>query len=319
MDVKKQQTVYILIGIVGSGKSYWSTNFIKDSKNSQNTVIVNKDKLREMFHGRYKHKPDFEEFIHQMSVKLVKNAIRNDFNVIIDETNITQSRREKWIDIIKKEEISDIKINYVWFSDMENNLENRMKNSKGVSRKKWEAVIESMKKRFEVPGIKELYDDLIIIGPASDPEDITIKQDESLPQAICFDMDGTLSHMGDRDPFDASTCEQDTPDDNLVELINFYKEKYKIIFMTARPYDYKEPTLKFLKNIGFDVENDSTFSLCMRGSGDFRKDAIVKEEMYRKYVLPQYYVKLIFDDRSQVVNHLRNIGFTVYQVAPGDF
>jgi predicted kinase len=318
VDIKKQQVVYILTGLVGSGKSYWSTDFIKKPKNSQNTVIVNKDKLREMFHGRYKFKPDFEEFIHEMSVDLIKKSIRNGYNVIIDETNITKERREKWIDIVKKEN-EYLKIIYVWFSDTENNLKNRMKNPKGVSKEKWKNVIDSMKRRFEIPSVKELYDDLIIINSSIEEEHNKINQDKNLPQAICFDLDGTLAHIGDRDPYDASKCEEDIPDDNLIELINFYKEQYKIIFMTARPYDYKEPTMRFLKKCGFDIENDGTFSMVMRNPGDFRKDAIVKEEMYRKFVIPNYYVKLIFDDRTQVVNHLRNIGFTVYQVAPGNF
>jgi len=57
----------------------------------------------------------------------------------------------------------------------------------------------------------------------------------------------------------------------------------------------------------------------MRKSKDNRKDSIVKEEIYRKHIFPFYYIQFVLDDRNQVVDHLRELGLTVFQVAPGNF
>jgi hypothetical protein len=57
----------------------------------------------------------------------------------------------------------------------------------------------------------------------------------------------------------------------------------------------------------------------MRATGDNRKDSIVKEEIYKNDILPEYYVEFVLDDRQQVVDALREMGLQVWQVARGDF
>jgi hypothetical protein len=57
----------------------------------------------------------------------------------------------------------------------------------------------------------------------------------------------------------------------------------------------------------------------MRETGDNRKDSIVKEEIYNRDILPEYYVSFVLDDRQQVVDALREMGLQVWQVARGDF
>ena len=57
----------------------------------------------------------------------------------------------------------------------------------------------------------------------------------------------------------------------------------------------------------------------MRKGGDKRIDSIVKKELYRKYIEPFYRVKLVLDDRNQVVDMWRDLGLPCWQVAPGNF
>ena len=58
----------------------------------------------------------------------------------------------------------------------------------------------------------------------------------------------------------------------------------------------------------------------MRKTGDNRKDSIIKKEIYEKYLKPMnYHVLFILDDRNQVVEMWREMGFTVFQVAEGNF
>jgi hypothetical protein len=58
----------------------------------------------------------------------------------------------------------------------------------------------------------------------------------------------------------------------------------------------------------------------MRVDQDFRKDAIIKKELFMNNVHNKFFVEFILDDRKQVVDMWRNdLGLTVFQVAEGDF
>ena len=51
----------------------------------------------------------------------------------------------------------------------------------------------------------------------------------------------------------------------------------------------------------------------------FNNYYIVKKEMYFEFVHPYFNVDMVFDDRNQVVNLWRDLGFTCFQVNDGDF
>ena len=58
----------------------------------------------------------------------------------------------------------------------------------------------------------------------------------------------------------------------------------------------------------------------MRKDEDNRKDSIIKWELYEKHIKPMNVnILFILDDRNQVVEMWRSKGFTVFQVANGDF
>jgi hypothetical protein len=60
--------------------------------------------------------------------------------------------------------------------------------------------------------------------------------------------------------------------------------------------------------------------LIMRAAGDFRKDAIIKKEIFSNYVEGKYFVELVLDDRNQVVDLWRNdLQLPCFQVFYGDF
>ena len=56
----------------------------------------------------------------------------------------------------------------------------------------------------------------------------------------------------------------------------------------------------------------------MRKEGDCRKDYVIKEELWRE-IVKDYYVLFMLDDRQQVVNHARRLGFKVFQVEQNMF
>ncbi len=68
--------------------------------------------------------------------------------------------------------------------------------------------------------------------------------------------------------------------------------------------------------------NDHHFpigELHMRKTGDRRKDAIVKGELFDANVRGRYNVLLVLDDRDQVVKYWRSLGLNCWQVNEGAF
>jgi hypothetical protein len=139
------------------------------------------------------------------------------------------------------------------------------------------------------------------------------KQDCLLPRCFIFDIDGTLASMHNRGPFDWKKVGNDRCKIEIAVIARALQEDYKIIICTGRDGSCVEETKKWLHEwcIPFD-------ELYIRKEGDCRTDYVVKEEMW-KDIIKKYYVIAMFDDRNQVVNHARKLGFTVLQVAEGDF
>tara|TARA_S200002703_G_scaffold29512_1_gene25415 strand:- start:8518 stop:9000 length:483 start_codon:yes stop_codon:yes gene_type:complete len=155
--------------------------------------------------------------------------------------------------------------------------------------------------------------------------------------AIIVDVDGTLADMrGVRGPFEWLKVSQDKPHKDVIDLVkdleslgefyhqdddeNGYREKsvfikkYKIIIVTGRDGICEESTKVWLEH--YKIPYDEFF---IRPEGDFRKDNVIKSEIYMDHIRPKYDVKFVIDDRDQVVDMWRSLGLRVLQVAPGNF
>ena len=143
---------------------------------------------------------------------------------------------------------------------------------------------------------------------------------------IVFDLDGTLSIVGDRikylqqtpkdwDSFNCS-CGDDKP--NLPAVIVFFAlwagfEEYKMKIVTGRSEEVRLVTEKWLnKNNIFVFDSD----IHMRKAGDRRPDTIVKPELIEEF---KDEIFMIFDDRTAMVRKWRELGYTCLQVADGDY
>ena len=135
--------------------------------------------------------------------------------------------------------------------------------------------------------------------------------------AIIVDVDGTLADMrGVRGPFEWDKVSQDKPHQDIIDLVRDLRslKKYKIIITTGRDGVCEEATKKWLKDNGVPFDD-----FYIRKAGDFRKDNIIKSEIYMDHIRPNYDVKFVIDDRDQVVEMWRSLGLRVLQVAPGNF
>ncbi|WP_431166678.1 HAD family acid phosphatase [Tenacibaculum halocynthiae] len=142
------------------------------------------------------------------------------------------------------------------------------------------------------------------------------KQDETLFKAIICDLDGTLSLINNRSPFDGSKCEQDLPNIPIVNLVKNYQNLgFKILLLSGRDGQYQPETESWLKK--HEVIYDK---LWMRKPKDYRKDSIIKEEIFRREIDNKYFIEFVLDDRNQVVDLWRKeLKLPCLQVFYGDF
>lgn len=148
--------LYVMCGLPGSGKSLWAQNYIKYNSN---TIIICKDKIREMISGRYVFSYETEGFVKEIveAIYQIESFLSGSVNVIIDETHITYKKRKRVLDYFK---YSTKKV-CVYCSAQKGNLKRRMNDSRGYSTKEWNRVIENMKDSFEIPTLNEGFDEII--------------------------------------------------------------------------------------------------------------------------------------------------------------
>jgi len=145
-------------------------------------------------------------------------------------------------------------------------------------------------------------------------------------KAVIFDIDGTLSIVGDRVKYlqqepknwDAfyEACDEDLPNTPIVKLSSVLKCSgryfgYEFILLTGRRESVREKTKRWLadQDIAYDY-------LLMRPDGDFRHDTVLKPELIAPLDITE---AIIFEDRDSMVKKWREMGYTCLQVAEGNF
>ena len=139
--------------------------------------------------------------------------------------------------------------------------------------------------------------------------------------AIMCDLDGTLALKHDeRTWYDASTCDRDEINKPVQSILFRFHNTHHIVFCSGRENKYRDPTLVFIKKCFPNFIEGHDFSLFMRETEDFRKDSIIKHEIYINDIKNEWDVLFVLDDRTQVVRMWRDaLGLTCFQVAEGDF
>jgi predicted kinase len=307
--------VEMLVGIPGSGKSTYAKQVI--SKDPSNWVRINNDDLRAMMNGSV-WSQDYEKMITDARNYLIRDALKRGKNVIIDNLNLN---RRHFDDVCKiaKSINADIQVfEKAFYIELDEAMERNSKRE-GAARvpddvvKKWWK--DSGGKQFKFfKGRVEIFNERrgnvnnTVDGPA---------WDDSLPTAVLCDLDGTLALIHNRSPYDASNCDiKDLPNRPVIETVMAHHRGGKyIIFCSGREDKYRPETERFIQMHCKGLP----YELYMRKTDDFRKDAIIKEEIYQENIEGKYNVLCVLDDRDQVVEFWRNKGLTCFQVAPGNF
>jgi predicted kinase len=304
--------VILCCGIPASGKSTWAKQEI--AKDPNNWVRINNDDIRAMMNNSV-WSADYERLITEVRKFVIKEALKQNKNVIIDNININK-RHFKEVCEIAKSTNKDINVfEKTFFIDLEKAIERDSKRigaakvGEQVIRKWWK---KSGGEKFQFYKPKnEVFTKKYI------DSSFRLEQDKSLQKAIISDLDGTLALFSHhRSPYNASNCYNDLPNIPVLESIkSLYQQGYKVIFCSGREDKYREPTEIFIKKYLPEI----SYELYMRRSGDMRKDSIIKEEIYRNNIEGKYYISHVYDDRNQVCDLWRSLGLTCFQVAPGNF
>lgn len=295
----KKQKIILTRGLPASGKTSWSKDQV--AKSNGKVKRVNKDDLRDMIDVGAWSKTN-EQLILNARDALVTLFISNKEveTVIVDDTNFEEKhfkQMQEFADSYKVLCNRDISVEYKDFLDvsLDECIERDSKRTKPVGQK----VIRDMHQRYILPTIKD--------APAVNKKGNT----------IIVDLDGTYCHRCDREWFDYSKVDQDTLDVTVDGIVNAYaKMGYTILIVSGREgtQECRAKTIEWL-----DKHKVPYYDLFMRNEKDFRRDSIVKKEIYERFIKDKFDVEFVLDDRDSVVKTWREIGLKCLQVQEGNF
>ena len=303
--MSKNKKIILLCGIPASGKSTWRKTFL--AKN-HSWIAVSRDEFRLMLAGSQMMDYKGEKLVTDLVNMAIATAIRNKYNVIVDQTNVNIKYLNEMVNFCEK--LADVEFK-VFDVSIEEAIE-RDKNrdvtvGEGVIGKMYEYYSNLLKSNFDFSDRKK---------KPHISENIEWERNSNLPNAVIFDIDGTLAHMqGRRGTFDWNKVGVDVVDEKVREIAKAFKNSgYEIIIVTGRDGVSKELTRQWLidNKIPFDV-------LYTKPENDFRKDTITKTEIYDNYIKGRYNVLCALDDRKQAVDLWRSLGIKCLQVEDGDF
>ena len=287
----------ILIGISGAGKSTYVTE--KANENS-NLIVISKDNIRKSLIKNYDPSKnlwdqysfkDNEDSINSLFDIQLREAAKNKQNIIIDNTNLSKSKNERLERLLKN--YGYVEIDYVNFNLTDN----------------INFYLENNQNRINTIPMRAINDQYLLAAQSGYLE-------LSSSNIALVDIDGTVAIKCDRSPFEYNKADNDTPNQYVIDTINALYETKRIDyiqFLSGRESYSYELTRDWLIKHGFDM---TKHRLLMRRTSDYRRDSIIKNEIYES-CLKQNNIKYLFDDRNQVVDMWWDNKLPVFHV--GDY
>ena len=104
-------TLYMMIGIPGSGKSYWANSFCAGSYEN---LYISRDQIRAKFVNEDEAYFSHEKAVYREFSRCVAEGLRQGHNVIADATHNTDASRQKLIRALQMQGLSTKDYNLVF-------------------------------------------------------------------------------------------------------------------------------------------------------------------------------------------------------------
>lgn len=289
----------MLRGLPGSGKSTWAKRMIAEH---QHFIRVNKDEIRTELGLDGTWSPAQEPKVVEVRDNRIEYALSRGISVISDDTNFGKKHEPRLRELAKKY-----------------NAEFEIK--------EFNTPVETCILRDSERSGKARVGEDVIWGMAE--QHLGLKRpaklepyvpDPSLPRVILCDLDGTAALHNGRGPFDYHKIHTDLPNKPIKDILwAMANQGVETIYMSGREDtdNVRADTIKWLQDNNFPPY--AYHKLFMRAKGDYRKDSVVKYELFNNHIRKLYYVQFVLDDRDQVVKMWRELGLTCLQVNYGDF
>lgn len=299
--MEKNRKIVIYIGIPASGKTTAAKEFLR---NNPDWVRVSRDDFRLMLRNEQMCEPKIEDLVTQLVNGAINKALVRKQNVIVDATNV----REKYINEFIEEYKYSADIDYRVFDI---SLDKAIERDNNRQMKVGTEVIKRMYDNYKI--LIDSFHFQPVKKIANRPH-ITPNFESKLPDAVIFDIDGTLALMGNRGAFDWDKVDRDNVNKIVAEQIDFHMSLGRqILIVSGRDEVCMKMTEDWLNFYGIHFDH-----IFMRPKDDYRKDTIIKKEIYENEIKDKYNVLAVYDDRLSVITDTwYNLGLFVFNVNQG--
>lgn len=297
--------VVILRGPPASGKTTYAKKWVTVTPNRGR---VSRDDIRLSMFGRYWDVD--EQLVTKIQDAQIEALLSAGKDVIVDATNLRARNVKALMQLAVKHDATvrfqDFNIPYelAVFRDGQR----LARGERAVGPKVIKSFFDRFIRKGEFPSIP--------VVELAQPKYTPYVYTPGLPSCIIVDIDGTLAHMTDRGPYDTSRYHTDELDETIARIVRAW-DRYNechVILLSGRSEDFRKVTGEWVAGSGVFYDR-----LYMRPSGDLRNDAIIKDELFEKYIAGRFNVDFVLDDRQRVVEMWRAKGLKCLQVAPGNF
>lgn len=298
--MKQYKTLFITIGIPGSGKSSWAREYI--NKEPTTRIRFNNDDIRNML-GVY-WVPEREDLVNTIKHDIVSNAMYKNYDIVIDNMNLNPKEREYWEQLVTEfnqnlpENTLPYKIEYKYFIDV--SVEECIRRDAKRINPIGEKVIRDIWKK---------YRHWITTTKAKLAYEKIKKTDYNKTSCIIIDVDNTLCFNTTGRPWFDSGKQvlEDKPNPATLRILFEFMYKVKLIIVSGRKESEMQYTDEWLKRNNIVVDG-----FYLRKDNDFRKGYEVKKELVEK-VMQTYNILFSLEDDPEVVQMYRDMGIVVLQ------
>jgi predicted kinase len=149
-------TIYIAVGLPGSGKSTYAKNFIKD----KDIEYLSSDELRAVY-GKDETDQSVTSIVFGHIKRKVDEYLKNGKNVLVDATSVNRKERSDYINTAKKYGAKVVAL--VFKMDRDGLIARNQKRGEQGGRVVPDWVIDKMLAKYEEPSTSEGIDEVIYV------------------------------------------------------------------------------------------------------------------------------------------------------------